>query len=365
MEFEVSRNKNIMSFLAEGKTKPYTFDINTGILYSMQNKPLKNLPSTLHGYLGRHKSDDAVIYLMREMIDNYYSFPHEGWSFKLSMYPMNAKMFMIADKMQSIGYVPITKGYYRELTESNLLLVDEHFKLFAKYVKETDEPTIYDFVNEVYPIAWAEENGIEVNEVFTVEFINKLLNANYTEKQLKYIISVVCRGGMYFFTDRQGNFSYYSFLEKIDTYFHFCDVLDIKYEKDFYRGYINAQRMYLVHKAEFDNLAIQKQYQKHNFAFENDEFTIVIPQTSEDFKDEATQQGNCVYSCYLEYVVRGETNVVFIRKKSNPDKSYITCEISNKGQIRQYLAKHNRRVESTNAIDFKHKLQDWLNENWE
>ena len=64
-------------------------------------------------------------------------------------------------------------------------------------------------------------------------------------------------------------------------------------------------------------------------------------------------------------VVNHKTNVVFIRKKDNVEKSHITCEISNNGNIRQYLLAYNQRVEAnTPEREFYYKYAEWLKENW-
>jgi hypothetical protein len=92
---------------------------------------------------------------------------------------------------------------------------------------------------------------------------------------------------------------------------------------------------------------------------------VVVPQTTEDFKNEALAMNNCVYNMYLRRVVDGSTNVVFIRKKSNPTKSYITCEVTNSGKIWQfYLANNERVARNSKESDFRNAYQKWLDENW-
>ena len=46
----------------------------------------------------------------------------------------------------------------------------------------------------------------------------------------------------------------------------------------------------------------------------------------------------------MEQVCNGYTHVVCVRKKSEPDKPFITCEVGNDGLIRQYLYAYNRHV---------------------
>lgn len=365
MEFEVTKDKNLVSFLGEGKNKPYVFDVNTGILYSMQSKPLKNMPTTLQGYINRHNEDNAILFLMSTMLNSTYRFG-EGWTFRLTAFANHKDLFMLVDKLNSIGYKPNHKDY-SEFYPQSLNMINEYFKDFAKYYNEVDEGTIYDFIISRIPALWAESHGIEINEMFNLDFVSRLIEENFAAEQLKYVINTICRGALYFYMMDNGELVFYEFLRDIKEYFRICEVLDMKYEKDFFRGLINAKRAYQTYKEDFDNKSIQIQYQKHNFNYENDEFEIIVPQTTKDFKNEADQQHNCVYSCYLRMVIRGETNVVFIRKKNNPNKSFITCEITNKGTIKQYLYKFNESVKdkSSSEYQFKLDLQNWLNENWE
>lgn len=70
---------------------------------------------------------------------------------------------------------------------------------------------------------------------------------------------------------------------------------------------------------------------------------VTIPTCEADFIREGEQQHNCVgrYG-YYDRMSEGKTIVVFIREDSNPDKSFITCEISPEdGRIEQFYAAYN------------------------
>lgn len=85
---------------------------------------------------------------------------------------------------------------------------------------------------------------------------------------------------------------------------------------------------------------------KHNdlpyLYFEDDTYICHPLITVKDFEDEAKQQANCVLRQYLTPTARGETHIVSIRYKNSPDKSLITCEIDNNGNIKQYLHAYNK-----------------------
>lgn len=112
-------------------------------------------------------------------------------------------------------------------------------------------------------------------------------------------------------------------------------------------------------EAHYDELLLQ-----HNncpwLYYENDEYTVFPLLTRNEFHAEATSQNNCVERMYMEYVARGDTHVVVVRKKNQPNKSYITCEVSNQGKIRQYLYSHNRTVTNGKDYAFRNEYANYL-----
>ena len=106
-------------------------------------------------------------------------------------------------------------------------------------------------------------------------------------------------------------------------------------------------------------------YQKNApLFFEDENFTILIPTTADEFKKEADYQQNCVFRLYYPKVKNCETHVVFVRKKSDIDTPYITCEVGNRGEIIQYLARFNKHVEDDDAQAFKVAYQRFLREHF-
>lgn len=65
-------------------------------------------------------------------------------------------------------------------------------------------------------------------------------------------------------------------------------------------------------------------------------YFVIVPETLTDFTKEGQMQNNCVGYFYHESIKAGRNLIYFIRKKSNPDTSYITC---------RYYKPHNETVE--------------------
>ena len=59
-------------------------------------------------------------------------------------------------------------------------------------------------------------------------------------------------------------------------------------------------------------------------ALSNEQFTVVVPDSLQDFTNEGKQQNNCVGYYYHKSIAEGRNLIYFIRKTNSPDKSYIT-----------------------------------------
>ena len=109
---------------------------------------------------------------------------------------------------------------------------------------------------------------------------------------------------------------------------------------------------------------------KHNlthFAYQNNNFIAIVPQTMQELIQEGTAQHNCVGDywtrSYGNDIERGKMSrgVVFIRRINNPTKSYITCDFDLKTmRIKQYLTTCNYNVSNEDALKFKEEYQNYL-----
>ncbi len=84
------------------------------------------------------------------------------------------------------------------------------------------------------------------------------------------------------------------------------------------------------------------------------EYLILSPKTPNDMFDEARMQSNCL-SSYIGRVADGECQIFFLRKRSAPDKSFVTIEIRGDGSLGQVLGRFNRRP-PRDAIEY---VESW------
>ena len=76
---------------------------------------------------------------------------------------------------------------------------------------------------------------------------------------------------------------------------------------------------------QYDTVAFKRQVDP-SLSWQYKGYTVIVPQTPQDIKDEAVQQHNCVAS-YIRDVIDGRCQIVFLRYKAEPEKSLVTVEV--------------------------------------
>jgi hypothetical protein len=168
---------------------------------------------------------------------------------------------------------------------------------------------------------------------------------NYNLKALlKYIDYLVVFEGI----EAGGNV-----VTEIGDYANMMRQISDKYEK--YPSYFLsthkiAARNYNRLKHQFDEQNFQKQ-RKPEYEISYKDYVFIYPKTTQDIKDEAVQQQNCVAS-YIDRVIDGRCHILFLRKKDSPNSSLVTIEVQN-GKIVQARQAYNRMItaDQQEAVD--------------
>jgi len=96
------------------------------------------------------------------------------------------------------------------------------------------------------------------------------------------------------------------------------------------------------------------------YAFKDNDYIVVIPETMQDIQKEGTNQHHCVAS-YAENHCEGKTSIIFFRKIDTPEESLLTVEImDDTKEIKQVKGFGNRQPneeESKFVEKFKKHLQ--------
>lgn len=363
----VTKEKNIITFTTD-EGKKILLDINTGYMYGTSGKVLKRLNSEVGQYLRNSiVARNCPLGILRVFTDSYWTYT-ELYENGLKKEYLNCLQML--DKFNSIGYTfPCTKSV-------NMLKVAEFNKYFAKFsraFKENNELHFFEYIKTVEREEFFEKVNLNNDNPYMTEGISEYIYnhfKNYSAKQIKIIAHMLTYGGLYdaFFRTENvlGSYKLHSFLQH---YINLCEDLDVEVNKDNpvkHYGYV--LKLYHAKKDELLNKQIEKfqSLKKDILFFEDDEFTIIIPTTSEEFKNEGINNRNCVGS-YAEQVANKRTHVVFVRRKNDINKSLVTCEVSTLGNIRQFNGFGNSYISSANPslVEFKKKYQKHLLENWE
>ena len=346
----ITKERNLIKIQYEEKNAPYIFDISTGIMLGLSGQPLKNNPSGMATVISNHYKESNVLHYM------YYA--HDRYGCKYVDMSRRVKALAFWDKLDSIGYSEI--NWYIFGNNDIVNFVDKNFKKFAKAFRENPALTISAFKEQYEARLWANEMGIKVDEHFTDNMLAVLYSwAFNTPKKNACAIYYMKKGLIEAISSGTAR-------TLLSNYFQYCDGLEWEYDKgDFIRVYAEAKRTYEARKEEIDKKALERNQLRNKKALEFSfgGLSVVIPTTREEFHHEAEYQSNCVERMYLPKVLRNETNVVFIRKDTNPSAPYITCEVY-KGQIWQYLTRFNNYPTEEIAEEFKNAYARHLEELW-
>jgi hypothetical protein len=229
-------------------------------------------------------------------------------------------------------------------------------KLWDFYV---DYPTI---VNTIYNISFDDLNEIKNN-------FGKAVFIGYTDWQNNKFI--------YYFAElvtkyRYNTINLINYIDYLITYEGLRDdiVSEIydyakmssklspkfdKYPRHFLSIHTIACRNYNRLKECFDEQAFIERIDT-SMEYTYGDYQFIYPKSTQEIKDEAVQQNNCVAS-YIKKVIDGECDILFLRKKNDIDHSLVTIEVRN-NQIIQAKRKFNNDVLSSEqeAID---KWNEW------
>lgn len=151
----------------------------------------------------------------------------------------------------------------------------------------------------------------------------------------------------------------------VRKYCDMCDVFEKPYNKvhNFLCEYYNTQIEYQAKQDELTNEKIKANQlkAKEKYFFEDDEYITLFPTTIAEVNTEGDRQHNCLRS-YIDDIVNNTSVIVFVRKKNDISKNFITCEIR-RGRMWQFLLERNVRVYSDHPVyNFYKKYEKYVDE---
>lgn len=363
MPNSIIKDKNIITITTDynGVERTYTLDINKGCTINSKGRKITSRPI---GFIPSNYE------LARELQEFRKTFTILGYI--LSMVQNNNLMLSIAhqylpiaEKIDALG----NKELGKIITNYDCLNFLSHIKKiglkpFLDWAKEKDYCfNYYDlnlFVDEIKLYSIAPKEKVKKLDTFTKRIISNIANNISTETLAKHYQRI-----LYYME----NDHYIKYIKKRNEIYRVTEILrnmvnyatalecEIPKSNNLFETYNMLEKNYEVWKDIKDNKALAENQNKSYLNFAYGKYVVVVPTTAEEFRKEAFEQHNCVYSTYMPLVVEGKTNVVFIRKADQIDKSFITCEVRPNGMIEQYLLAHNRIIENKELIAFKELYQ--------
>lgn len=351
MAITIRKERNLVYLQSSIKTKPYIYDVSTGKITGLTGKQLTTIPPVLRNESWVYDRSDLFLRALANYLVNNCHFS--------GRYATNVQIY------ERIAALRNPYIQYASLNNSVLEQVAEMWSDFVSATAQLTEATsIENIINIACRDKWLAKNGLVIDDHFTEAIATKLYKARAVKEWSKERLN----RAVYFLTKGLYEYDPNYCINRIADYYDWCDKLHEEPTKgDFIRLYVEARRKYELNKTKFDDMSIAK-YQlavANKLSFEYGNYMVIIPTTSKEIIDEGEAQSNCVGRLYLPKVIANTTHIVFIREKTNPTASLVTCEVNNNGEVWQFLKKHNNYVEENEPLgEFRKAYNNHLHEVW-
>ena len=335
-QMRIYKEKQYLIFdYEDGRTVKYDFATKTAI--GIKGKPVKDLRSQLRYYtldeLYECFDDKKYANFLKFIRRSEYNCISNIGSIldKVPLYSKFEQIFSagIDDIINDGKYFKYT---INELSKSLIKLCKEHeIKLSNNMVGYfIDNPAAYliaydlDFLSltdtDILAV-WKKEKNIDrLNNTYQSCFGNLINKFGYRAKDL------------WLYIDRIKTFEAIEdmnyLLTELCDYANMMKQLSPKYDK-YPRNLLTTHRIacrnYNRMKKEFSEEIFKKRINKQ-YECSFGDYIFIYPKSTQDTKDEAVSQNNCVAS-YIDKVIDGKCHILFLRKKNKPDDSLVTIEV--------------------------------------
>lgn len=351
---KVYKEKGIIIFdFEDGKKASY--NMNTGETIGKQGKPVQHLCSALAGHDLRDilnsfedkKYRDFLLYVEEHLTPHTYSYRSYDRSRVTNLgtllkyanrYKTLEGYFLAGITADSRIHTPISevpKGLLKLSRENNWQITDN---LINSYKRIPNEFTVaFKMEFESITKGMLKEIMIELTPHDGGYYYGS--NGGRLLEQCNYNLKSLLKYIDYLITFE--NVGCYRIANEIGDYANMMRQISDKYEK-YPRYFLSTHRI-----AARNYERLKKQFSEINFAkritpeyeITHKEYKFFYPRNTQEIKDEAVQQSNCVAS-YIDRVINGDCHILFLRKKDEPNKSLVTIEVRN-GKVVQAFQRYN------------------------
>lgn len=362
---KVYKDKQYLVFdFEDGRNVKYDFATKTAI--GIKGKPVKDLNKQLHGLT----LDELFDCCVDKNYANFLRFVKENGTYYatnigtiLSKVPKYSRY----EQIFSAGFEDIIDNMYffirnftiNDIPKSLIKIAKDHkIKISVNLIKAWKQNVDAHYL--AYQLEYMSLNDNDILELITKHsyirneklesYFNILINKyNYNAKSLLLYFDHL---KTFEAIDNMGYLiqEFYDYVNMMSTISKKYD----KYPRHFLTTHKIACRNYNRLKQEFSEVLFKQRINKeYECSYKN--YIFVYPKCTQDIKDEATSMNNCVAS-YIDRVIDGKCDILFLRKKDSPDKSLVTIEVIN-NKIVQARRRFNDPVtyEDQEAIDYWNK----------
>lgn len=296
---KVEKNRGIITITVnDGRT--IVIDCIENTITSVTKRKVKNVPSL-------DFPDNLAKYRILTQLDDLNEYKEAQRKCKLI--EILWENLDLIDNLYSIPEIP--KGYVNYCKENNYKICDKTYTNFMAIQKfKNYSPKEKEFCEYVFKEFRLINNNI--TELYS--YLYKIYNTTLKSKEYKEIFNLWSAMRVFIekFTEvYTSSKSKTEFLKIIDTNKTFNKNVEI------IDNYKNKERNKKILEKENKIRSLE------NLKFDN--YIIKVPSVMEDFTNEGKQQNNCVGYYYHDSIAFGRNLVYFIRKKSNPEHSFVTC----------------------------------------
>ncbi len=346
------KEKQFLSFYLE-EDKKVQYNLATGEYIGLSGNIVKDLNSQLKGYSIQEVIDSCDQEGYRNYLNKVYEVTSNnryGYSNKrkysnIGTFLKHVSENRCLEQYYIIGLEPdysfamrkklseLPKGFIAKVREGTLKLDIYNLDTYNNYK---------DFI-ECYSKNKDDFNSITSNDLFgnryRMSIIRNLIERyNYKIKSLlKYLDNIITYEGV----------DIYDAITELSDYLNMNTQMGAKYEK-YPRYLLTTHQITVKNFRRFKTIINEEKFLKNKkdfLAWDYDKYKFIVPQKSNEIKEEGCQMSNCVAS-YIDRVCENQTNIVFMRLKEKKDKSLVTVEVALRDGVYkpvQYFQSNNRQ----------------------
>lgn len=351
---EIKKERTIIK-VYDGEHLRGGWDITKNVFVGIRGQELKGISKPFMSAISGELRENPLARCVNDIINGRDNARNYDWAV------VAPRLEMLISLNLSIGCYDYTTWYRLGLPNYNMPTLDKRFADFIRNqydnVFSINAASEYTIIQENQDI-FSNMNPAEIS--WAMDILKRAKEDTRLYKYMNWVKGMIVRGvhekvnfshGVGFFCDMLRDWC--KMILAMD------DTLDVKH--NCLTNYYILKWMYNQYSEKNYDQILSKYNDCDWLRFEDDNFIVIPLTTREMFHNEAEYQHNCVERLYMEHVACGDTHVVGIRLKDNPDMPYITCEVNNNHQIIQYLLRFNNRPRGTEECNFKIIYQNYLN----